>query len=315
MAHQLWTQKYIPKTIDEFVWRDANSRTMIEQWLVDGVLPHCLFSGHAGTGKTSLAKLLMRVLNIPDIDLLTINASRDRHIDIFQGKITGFIDAWPLNPSGVKYILLDEADRLPPLSQDFLRTEMVDYSDICRFILTANKPERITEAIHSRVQQLNFPSLDREEFFMRVGTILIDEKIAFELDSVTSHIDAAYPDLRKCLNTLQQYSRNGSLQPICRDEVNSSKDYLLTVIDLFKAGKFTEGRKLIINQARLDDYEDIYKFFYTNVETIWRTNVQQEDALLTIRKGLINHGLCADVEINLSATLVELTRISAKSGH
>lgn len=307
MSVRLWTETWRPATLADFVWVDPEMRGTVEHWLQDGALPHCLFSGVSGTGKTSLVKLLMKLLDIPSTDILLINASRDRQIDPLQAKISEFVQAWTMGPSGFKYILLDEADRLSPYAQGLLRNEMESYADSCRFILTANYPERIQPAIHSRCQTLHFPRLERDAYIFRLADILVAEKISFTPEVLLAHVAVSYPDLRKGINRAQQNCHDGVLVAL-RDEDNETvQDYMDTAFDLFKKNRFLDGRKLIC--AQVQDYEECYRRLYRNVAIFGPTQDQQDDALLIIKKALLHHATIADPEINLSSCLVELSRL------
>lgn len=308
-APKLWTEFYRPKTLDEYVWRDPTQRAKVEEWLQDGVLPHLMLSGVSGTGKTSLAELLLRVLDIPQGDVLKINASRERKVEDIQSRIINFVSTWALGPTGVKYILLDEADAMSPLAQRLLRGEMETYADVCRFILTCNYANKIIPALHGRCQGFHFEALDRDDFTARVGEILVKEDVAFEVEDLLAHVNATYPDLRKCINNCQQATRGGTLHPPSVDS-GDAKDYLAEMAVLFKAGKTLAARKLITEQAQVEEYPDIYRFLYRNLDLWGETEDQQDDALLVIRRGLVNHALVCDPEINLSACLVELARLS-----
>jgi replication factor C small subunit len=309
MSISLWYEKYRPQTMDEYVWRDPQMRLKVEEWLTEGGLPHVLMSGVSGTGKTSLALLLLKMLGIPQEDLLKINASRVRGIDELQDKIIGFINSWAFNESGLKYILLDEADRLSMLAQGMLRNEMETYANTCRFILTCNYPNKIVPALHGRLQEIKFSSLDQSDFIVRAGEILISESVVFDEEVLLSYFNQTYPDLRKCIGLLQQNTIGGVLTPLRSDD-DATKDYLLQAIDLFRTGKFLEGRKLIIDQADPEEYNDIYRFFYQNLELFGATQDQRDDALLIIRKAVVFHSQVADVELNLAACLCELTKIA-----
>lgn len=308
----MWVEKYRPKTLDEYVWRDPDQRAKVEEWLADGVLPHLMLSGVSGTGKTSLAELLLRILNIPQGDILKINASRERKVEDIQSKIVSFVSTWALGPTGVKYILLDEADSMSPLAQKLLRGEMEAYSDICRFILTNNYPQKIIPAIHGRCQGFQFEALDRDDFVARVGEILVKENIRFEVDDLLSHVEATYPDLRKCINNVQQATRSDTLYPPSADS-GDTKDYLIDMVALFKSGKTLAARRLVTEQAQVEEYPDIFRWMYRNLDMWGTSERQQDDALLIIRRGLVNHALVCDPEINLAACLVELSRLNTKS--
>lgn len=261
------------------------------------------------THNTSLAKLLLRALAIPAADILYINASRERQVDAFQNRIMNFIDCWAMGPSSIKYILLDEADRMSPTAQGLLRNEMETYADMCRFVMTANYPNRIIPAIHSRVQQLCFPSLNKNDFIMRLAAILDKEQIDFEPEILLGYVDISYPDLRKCINLAQQNARDGKLHAVPTNDGDNFKDYLLTTLDLFRRGRFAEARKVVVAQIQLDEYDDFYRMLYQNTAVFGRTQRQQDDALLLIRKALIHHAVIADPEINLSGLLIELSRL------
>ena len=310
MSVELWIEQHRPQSLDEYVWRDPSMRRMVGEWLAQGALPHVLFSGTQGTGKTSLALLLLRVLEIPAEDILKINASRERKVEGLQDKLISFIDAWAFNPSNIKYVLLDEADKLSQTAQGMLRGEMETYAHCCRFLLTCNYPNKIIPALHSRLQEIKFSALDTDDFILRAADILVQENIDFDPEVLMLYKERTYPDLRKCIGLLQQNSRDGQLHPPHEDDA-ATKDYLLSVIDLFKSRRYLEARKLIIEQADPDEYEDLYKFFYQHLELFGHTQDQQDEALLAIRRALVHDAAVADRELNIAACLVELTRIAS----
>lgn len=309
MSVELWTEKYRPRTLDEYVWRDPQQRAKFEELIKSGALPHLLFAGVSGTGKTSLAELLLKLMGIPKGDILKIPASRERKVEDIQDKIMNFVNTWALGETGIKYIILDEADAMSPLAQRILRNEMESYHDSCRFILTCNYPEKIIPAVHGRCQTFIFKTLDRDEFTTRLGEILTVEEVAFEVEPLLEVVERTYPDLRKCINLAQQSTVGGTLQ-MPKAEEAGEKEYLLEMANLFKAGRTLEARKLIIAQAQAEEYPDIYRFLYRNLALWGETDDQQDRALMEIRTGLVNHALVADPEINLAATMCALNMIS-----
>ena len=303
---ELWVEKYRPKQVSEYVFRDLLHKQRIENWISEGGIPHLLFSGGAGTGKTTLALLLVKEFKVAEYDFLQINASRDNGVDIMRERLTNFGQTMPFGE--YKVVLLDEADYLTPNGQAILRGIMEQYHEILRFILTCNYPNRIIPAIHSRCQGLNIQTLDETEFTVRVGRILDDESIKFEMDVLELYVRAHYPDLRKTINTVQLNSTNNVLQKPKSDEI-ADGDYKLEMVSLFKQGKLKTARNLICKQIRTDEYEDIYKFLYRNLD-FWSSNPDtQDEAIIIIRNGLVKHGQIADPEINLSATLIELEQL------
>ncbi len=206
---ELWVEKYRPKSIDGYVFRDDHQRKQVETWIKDKSIPHLLLSGNAGIGKTTLAKILINELGIEDYDILEINASRTNSVDDVRDKITNFVQMMPFGP--FKVVLLDEADYLSPNAQAALRGVMEEYHSTARFILTCNYPGRIISAIHSRCQGFHVERTDLTEFTARVATILVEENVDFDLDTLDVYVKVTYPDLRKCINLVQQNTRDNKL--------------------------------------------------------------------------------------------------------
>ena len=304
--NELWTEKYRPNTVENYVFKDEKQRRQIKNWLAEGALPHLLFSGVQGTGKTTLAKLLFNELNVNPYDVKEINASKDNGVDFIRDSIVNFAQTIPFGD--FKYILLDEADYLTPNAQAVLRNVMEKYSSTVRFILTCNYPHKVIPAIHSRCQGFHIDKLDKDEFVLRLANILIAENIEFDMDTLDTFASANYPDLRKSINSIQMNSYGGKL---ALDEDNTSvSDYRLEMISLFKAGKYKEARQVICAQATLDEYEDIYRFLYQNLTFFADDDTKQDKCIIAIRDGLVKHTMCADAEVNLSATITELAMIA-----
>lgn len=304
---QLWTEKYRPKTIDEYVFVDDAQRRQVANWLKEGSIPHLLFSGSAGIGKTTLAKVLLNELGIGDYDILEINASRENDVNTVRDKIVNFIQMIPFGP--FKVVLLDEADYLTPNAQAILRGVMEAYSNHSRFILTCNYENKIIPALHSRCQGFHITKIDQTEYTARVATILVSENVDFDLDTLDTYVKIAYPDLRKCINMLQQnVSGDGKLVSPTAGESDSS-DYKVEMVELFKKGKITEARKLLCSRARPEEYEDIYRWLYENLDLFGKDDETKDTALLIIKQGLVDHTLIADGEINLAAVLCKLARL------
>lgn len=309
MSAEIWAEKYRPRTLDEYVWRDAAQRQKVEEWIAAGGPPHLLLAGVPGTGKTSLANLILLELGIPEGDILKIPASRNRKIEDIQDQIIGHVTTWALGDTGIKYIILEEADRLSPYAQDLLRNEMEEYFETCRFFLTCNEIRRITEPVQSRCQGFVFKTLDRDEFTARLGEILVREEVEFEIDTLLAIVEKKYPDLRKCIQLVQESTVGGKLMLPTEEQVDT-KDYLLDFAQMIRAGRTLAARQLLVSRAQIEEYPDIFRFLYRNL-TIWGESEEIHDhALLAIRKGLVNHSVVADPEINLSATCVELKLIS-----
>jgi DNA polymerase III delta prime subunit len=303
---ELWVEKYRPKTIDGYVFRDSHQKEQVENWIKQKSIPHLLFSGNAGIGKTTLAKILFNELDINDLDVLEINASRTNSVEDVRDKIVNFVQMIPFGD--FKVVLLDEADYLSPNAQAALRGVMEEYHTTARFILTCNYPNRIIPALHSRCQGFHIERVDITEFTARMAEILITEQVEFELDTLDTFVKATYPDLRKCINTVQMNSLDGKLHSPERGDTGQA-DYKLEMVELFKKGKITEARKLVCGQARPEEIEEIYRWLYDNVSIFGEGKVQ-DNAILLIKQGLVDHTLVSDPEINLAATLIRLSHLN-----
>lgn len=306
-AGDLWTEKYRPNVVDGYVWADDNQRSQVANWIRDRAIPNLMISGSPGTGKTTLAKCLLNELGVEDADIRYVNGSHTNGVDDMRA-LQNFAETMP--NGDFRYVLLDECDYLSLNAQAVLRNMIEEYNTVCRWILTCNYPHKVIPALHSRTQGFHIDRLDREQFMARTATILISEGIDLNeesLEILDEYITVTYPDLRKCINMLQQNCSDGQLRRPGRSTSAGEGDYMVKAVSLFKTGQITEARKLICANAVSEDYENIYKLLYQNLGWWGSSQDQQDQAVVIIANRLRDHALVADPEICLAACLVELS--------
>ena len=307
---KLWVDFYRPKTLDEYVWADAAQRSQVETWVREKHLPNLLLSGSPGIGKTTLVKCLLNELGVESSDIRFVNGSHTNGVEDIRS-LSRFAETMP--NGDFRYVVLDEADMLTINAQAALRNMIEEYTSICRWLITCNYEHKIIPALKSRTQGFHIETLDKEQFLTRIANILIAEGVDLteeNLEILDEYSITTYPDLRKCINLLQQNCTNGQLNRPSTGSNGGSSEYMVNVVNLFKQNKIHEARKLICANARPEEYEEIYRLLYQNIHWWGSTEDQQNQAVVFIANRLRDHAVCADPEICLSACLIELAGIS-----
>lgn len=298
--HTIWVERYRPDTLDNYIGNDS-LKGKIGKFIAEGDVPHILLSGPAGTGKTTVAKIIVK--NI-ECESLYINASDENNVDTVRNKIKGFASS--VGFVDLKVIILDEADFLTPNAQAALRNIMETFSRSCRFILTCNYVEKIIDPIISRTQQFHVVPPSKLEVAKHVAGILKKEGVSYKADDVKLLVDAHYPDIRKIIGEAQLAVNNDVLS-IDAEEVVAS-DVKLRVIELLSQKsdvkkRFTEIRQLFAD-AGIRDFTDMYTLLYDRVDTYAKGNVSQ--VILHIAEGQKYDPHVVNKEINMMATIINI---------
>ena len=299
MSHSLWVEKYRPTTIDTYIGNE-HLKSKVSVYLESGDLPHLLLYGKAGTGKTTLAKLLV---NNIECDYMYINASDENSVDTVRNKVRGF--ASTMGFKDYKIIILDECDYITPNAQAALRNLMETFSKHCRFILTCNFVERIIDPIQSRCQSFQVIPPSKKEVALHIHNILNEEGVASKMDDVAGLVNAGYPDIRRVINSCQRQCVDGMLVVDKQSLVES--DYKMKLLEIIKTQNkkdaFKGVRKLLAD-SQVTDFAELYKLMYDEVDSYGTGHIAE--CILIIAKYQLSDSQVVDKEINAMAMIIEL---------
>ena len=298
--HGIWNEKYRPTSLDTYIGNE-HLKSKVSIFIETNDPPHLLFYGRAGTGKTTLSKIITKSI---DCEYLYINASDENSVDTVRDKVKGF--ASTLGFQSLKVIILDECDYITPNAQAALRNLMETFSRHCRFILTCNYVERIIEPIQSRCQSFQIVPPSKKEVAIHLSDILTKENVKFEVDDIATIINGAYPDIRKVINTSQRQVVDGILRMDAREVILN--DYKLQILEVLKSSKskketFSEIRQILAD-AKVSDFADFFRLLYDEVDSYGSGHIAE--VILLIAKYEQSDSQVVDKEINAMAMLIEI---------
>lgn len=316
MSKKIWSLAYRPQNIEDYVFASQHTKDIVEGFIKDKSIPHLLFFGPPGTGKTTLAFLLKKYTGVDDSDYLFLNASKDNSVEIVRTKITDFITTCCISESGFKIVLLDEGDALSRGAQDSLKSMMETYGDNARFILCCNSPHKIIDPLKSRFQSIEFSALDKEQMFVKTVEILQQAGVTIDeptLDIVERQLIADYPDFRKLLNSLQKNTINNVLKDIEQVEDSTMMDKLTLFDSITGTGPVDWGniRDVVVSNISDSDFLEYYRFFYDHLHESdkFKDINKWKAGIVIIADHLYKHALVADQEINFTTMLIRINGV------
>ena len=299
MSNTLWVEKYRPSTLDTYIGNE-HLKSKVSMYLESGDLPHLLLYGRAGTGKTTLAKLLV---NNIECDCLYINASDENNVDTVRTKVKSF--ASTLGFKDMKVIILDECDYITPNAQAALRNLMETFSKHCRFILTCNFVERIIDPIQSRCQSFQIIPPSKTEVAKHLHSILIQENVIDKPEDIKVLVESGYPDIRRVINSAQRNVVKGRLKLDTSSIIQN--DYKLKLLKILetqnKKNAFKEIRQLLADN-KITDFADLFRLLYDEVDGYGKGHLAE--CILIIARYELSDSQVVDKEINAMAMIIEI---------
>jgi DNA polymerase III delta prime subunit len=301
--NSLWVEKYRPKRLSEYVGNE-HLKEKVADYLQSGDVPHLLFFGKAGTGKTTLAKLIVNSINC---DHIIINASDENNVDTVRNKVKGF--ASTVGFKDMKVIILDEFDYMTPNAQAILRNLMETFSKHCRFILTCNYVEKVIDPIQSRCQTFQIVPPTKKDVAVQISQILGKEGVSFQPTDLVPIIDSSYPDIRKIINTCQLNSSKGQLKLDTTSVIDS--DIKSKVVEILKGSDAKPNKWKNIRQAiadaRISDFTELYTFLYEKVDEYGGNNTS--NIILILSESQHKDALVVDKEITFMSCIIQIVGI------
>ena len=298
--NSLWVEKYRPIKLDDYVGNE-HLKEKVSGYIESEDVPHLLLFGRAGTGKTTLAKLIVKSI---ECDYMVINASDENNVDTVRNKVKNFASSQGFKK--YKIVILDEFDYMTPNAQAILRNLMETFSKHCRFILTCNYVEKIIDPIQSRCQTFQIVPPSKKEVAVQLDKILKSENVKYDVKDLVPIIDSSYPDIRKIINTCQLNSVKGVLKLSKNDLLDS--DFKTKILDILKTSddsrnKYMKIRKTVAD-SKVQDFTEMYSLLYDKVDEYASGKIS--GVILVLAEGQHRDALAVDKEIPFMATILNI---------
>ena len=300
--HTLWIEKYRSENLEQYIGNDA-VKARIADCIASNDIPHFIFAGSAGTGKTTLAKLIVKNIQC---DYLYINASDENGIDIIRDKVKGFASTSTFKP--LKVVILDESDFLTQPAQAALRNLIEEYSMVTRFVLTCNYIERLIEPLQSRCEIHILKPPTKSAVAKHICTNILDvEGVTYDIKDVAKIINELYPDVRSIIKVLQSNVKDSKLTITTLDD-NWCKQLIQILIKRDKNAWY-QVRQLVAD-AQVDDFQTAYRYMFDHLTEFSYGNDAQLSVILD--DFIWRAGVVPDKEINFAAAIAKVLDTNKK---